>query len=204
MSCYITLHFSNSLSPEYDFNDADTPYFASKNLIPLFWLALFSKENIHLYESHIEDEYSYYYLQTNRLNAIYNFQKYFGIWIHFGQEALQLSQLFLDFLKSQSQEYIILRLDDLFAMAEEPDTPNVYSILIEMLNFYPQLLKKPNLKKVKAYCYLALSVELYLEENMRNGLDADMVQFIKTESQTVNQKPKNQLKEFFSNLFNKL
>lgn len=77
MSCYITLHFSNSLSPEYDFNDADTPYFASKNLIPLFWLALFSKENIHLYESHIEDEYSYYYLQTNRLNAIYNFQKLF-------------------------------------------------------------------------------------------------------------------------------
>jgi hypothetical protein len=107
-------------------------------------------------------------------------------------------------LKSQSHEYIILRLDDLFAVAEEPDTPNVYSILIEMLNFYPQLLKTPNLKKVKTYCYLALSVELYLEENMRNGLDADMVQFIKTESQTANQKPKNILKDFFSNLFNKL
>lgn len=51
-----------------------------------------------------------------------------------------------------------------------------------MLNFYPQLLKNPNLKKVKAYSHLALSVELYLEENMRNDLDADVVQFVNIES----------------------
>lgn len=67
-------------------------------------------------------------------------------------------------------------------MVEESDTQNVYSILIKMLNLYPQLLKNPNLNKVKAYSHLALSVELYLEENMRNDLDSDVVQFVNIES----------------------
>lgn len=196
MSAYSSLYLSNTPITGHVISEENQGYFA-KNLVPLFWLSLFSKDDIRLYQSNDEDEYSFYFLQIDRINAIKNFQKYFGIWIHFDEEAFQLAPLFLEFLNNRNEQYLTLRLDDLYAMGDEPDSPFVRDDMIEMLDFFPKFHKNPNLKKIKAPSYAGLSIDLYLNERMRNGLDADMFQLTPSNPQAQEPESKNQLKSFF-------
>lgn len=156
-----------------------------------------------MYQSNDEDEYSFYFLQADRINAINNFQKYFGIWIHFNEEAFQLAPLFLDFLKNRNKQYLTLRFDDLYAMGGEPSDPFVREDITEMLNFYPEFYKNPNFKKVKNGSYLSLSIDSYLKDHMRNGLDGEMFTLGQDILLAKNPKQTNRIKSFFSNIFKK-
>lgn len=82
------------------------------------------------------------------MNAIYNFQKYFGIWIHFNNEAFRLAPLFLNFLRNRNEQYLTLRLDDLYAMWTEHDAIEVYEDMIKMLDFSLNFRKIQTLKKL--------------------------------------------------------
>ncbi|QOW44918.1 MULTISPECIES: hypothetical protein [Acinetobacter] len=196
MSAYSSLYLSNTPLTEHLVSDENQGYFA-KNLVPLFWLSLFTKEDICLYQSNHENAYSFYFLQTKRMNAIYNFQKHFGIWIHFNYQAFQLASLFLEFLKNRNEQYLTLRLDDIYAIGCEPDDTFVRNDILKMLDFFPLFLKNPNFKKVKATSYVDLSIKLYLNDQLRNGLDADMFQLVKSNPQNQVRESKNNLKSFF-------
>ena len=202
MSAYSSLHLSNTPIIGYFPSNTNQEYH-SKNLIHLFWLSLFSEDNIHLCQSTDEDEYSFYFLQTERINAIYNFQKYFGIWIHFNKEAFQLASLFLDFLKSREEQYLTLRFDDLYAMGSEPDDTFVHDDIVEMLDFFPKFHKNPNLKKIKANNYLGLSINSYLKNHLRNGLDGEMFMLDQNNSQVEDPKQNNSFKSLLSKIFKK-
>lgn len=71
MSAYSSLYLSNTPIAGHIIPDDNKGYFA-KNIVPVFWLSLFTEEDIRLYQSN-DDEYSFYFLQTSRMNAIYNF-----------------------------------------------------------------------------------------------------------------------------------
>ena len=202
MSAYSSLHLSNTPIIGNFPTDTKQEYF-SKDLIPLFWLSLFSEDDIYLHQSDVEDEDSFYFLQTDRINAIHNFQKYFGIWIHFNNEAFQLAPLFLDFLKNKNEQYVTLRLNDIYAMGGEPSDPSVHEDIIEMLNFYPEFYKNPNFKKVKNGSHLGLSIDLYLNDHVRNALDGEMFTLGQDILLAKNPEQTNRIKSFFSNFFKK-
>ena len=118
-------------------------YLEVKYAIPLFWIALFTQDDIH--KTHYDDGEPYFFFETTIPQAIVNFQKRIHLWttLYNNEKAGVLAEVFLKYLEQYPNHYVIFNVDDVLSMYLLFDNEADKAEMIDMVQTIDQLTANP-------------------------------------------------------------
>ncbi len=121
------------------YNEDTDEYLEVKYAIPLFWIALFTQDDIH--KTHYENGDSYFFFETTIEKAKDNFQKRIHLWakLYNNEKAEILANVFLSHLEQYPNHDIIFNVDDVLSMYLSFENGADKTEMIDMVQTIDQL-----------------------------------------------------------------
>lgn len=126
------------------YNEETDEYLEVKYAIPLFWIALFTVEDITTLKD--EDDSTYYTFSAPVLKACETFKSRLNIWstLYNNDKAEVLAKLFLAYFERIPTFNIELNVTDIMGMSIDPFSEDAKKCMIDMIHFIDEKQKNPN------------------------------------------------------------
>ncbi len=126
------------------YNEETDEYLEVKYAIPLFWIALFTVEDITTLKD--EDDSTYYTFSAPVLKACETFKSRLNIWstLYNNDKAEVLAKLFLAYFERIPTFNIELNVTDIMGMSIDPFSEDAKECMIDMIHFIDEKQKNPN------------------------------------------------------------
>ena len=125
------------------YNEDADEYLEVKYAIPLFWIALFTQNDIH--KTHYDDGEPYFFFETTIQQAIVNLQKRINLWatLYNNEKAEILAEVFLKYLEQYPNHDVIFNVDDVLSMYLLFDNEADKAEMIDMVQTIDLLVANP-------------------------------------------------------------
>lgn len=126
------------------YNEETDEYLEVKYAIPLFWIALFTVEDITTLKD--EDDSTYYTFSASVLKACDTFKSRLNIWstLYNNDKAEVLAKLFLAYFERIPTFNVELNVTDIMGMSINPFSEEAKECMIDMVHFIDEKQKNPN------------------------------------------------------------
>ena len=126
------------------YNEETDEYLEVKYAIPLFWIALFTVEDITTLKD--EDDSTYYTFSASVLKACDTFKSRLNIWstLYNNDKAEVLAKLFLAYFERIPTFNVELNVTDIMGMSIDPFSEEAKECMIDMVHFIDEKQKNPN------------------------------------------------------------
>ena len=126
------------------YNEETDEYLEVKYAIPLFWIALFTVEDITTLKD--EDDSTYYTFSAPVLKACETFKSRLNIWstLYNNDKAEVLAKLFLAYFERIPTFNVELNVTDIMEMSIDPFSEEAKECMIDMVHFIDEKQKNPN------------------------------------------------------------
>ena len=126
------------------YNEDTDKYLEVKYAIPLFWIALFTVEDITTFKD--EDDSAYYTFSASVLKACETFKSRLNIWatLYNNDKAEVLAKLFLAYFERIPTFSVELNVTDVMGMSIDAFSEEAKEYMIDMVHFIDEKQKNPN------------------------------------------------------------
>ena len=126
------------------YNEDTDKYLEVKYAIPLFWIALFTVEDITTLKD--EDDSAYYTFSASVLKACETFKSRLNIWatLYNNDKAEVLAKLFLAYFERIPTFSVELNVTDVMGMSIDAFSEEAKEYMIDMVHFIDEKQKNPN------------------------------------------------------------
>ena len=126
------------------YNEDTDKYLEVKYAIPLFWIALFTVEDITTLKD--EDDSAYYTFSASVLKACETFKSRLNIWatLYNNDKAEVLAKLFLTYFERIPTFSVELNVTDVMGMSIDAFSEEAKEYMIDMVHFIDEKQKNPN------------------------------------------------------------